>query len=60
MTLGDVRRYRHCCTANLGNEAEPLICRQSTPYFVRLEDESDAELPDMQISITTNHEELEK
>ena len=44
-------------TANLGDEAEPLICRESTAYFVRLDDKPNAELPDMQIPITANHEE---
>ncbi|HJU67051.1 MAG TPA: hypothetical protein VJ650_02310 [Gemmatimonadaceae bacterium] len=56
MAFGNVCRDGHRRTANLDSEAESLICWQSTPDFVRLDHKPNAELPDMQISITTNHE----
>ena len=59
MPFGNVRRYRHGRAANLGDEAEPFVSRQKTPDSIRLNDEPNAELPDMQIPIATNHEELE-
>lgn len=60
MALGNVRRDRYRRTANLGDETESLTGRSMTPDLVGLNDEPNAELPDMQIPITTNHEEWEE
>ena len=57
MPLSDVCGNRHGSTTDLGNEPKSLIGRQPATHLIGLDDESDADLPDMKISVAAYHEE---
>ena len=56
VTFGDIRRDRHCRATNLRDEPKSLVGRQPAAHLIGLDDESDADLPDMKISVAAYHE----
>jgi len=55
MAFSDVRRNRHGGATDLRDESKSLVGWKLLPHVVRLYNQTNTELPDVQIAIATDH-----